>query len=37
MNVAIKPENINTGQTLEGRLSLVTGSTSGIGPMRRRS
>ncbi len=29
MNVAIKPENINTGQTLEGRLSLVTGSTSG--------
>ena len=31
MNVAIKPENVTTGQTLAGKLSLVTGSTSGIG------
>jgi short chain dehydrogenase len=31
MNVAIKPENVGTGQTLVGKLSLVTGSTSGIG------
>ena len=31
MNIAIKPENINTQQTLAGKVSLVTGSTSGIG------
>jgi 3-hydroxybutyrate dehydrogenase len=31
MNVAIKPENVITGRTLAGKLSLVTGSTSGIG------
>jgi 3-hydroxybutyrate dehydrogenase len=31
MNIAIKPENINTRQLLAGRVSLVTGSTSGIG------
>jgi 3-hydroxybutyrate dehydrogenase len=31
MNIAIKPENINTRQPLAGRQSLVTGSTSGIG------
>jgi 3-hydroxybutyrate dehydrogenase len=31
MNVAIKPENINTEQSLTGKVSLVTGSTSGIG------
>ena len=31
MNVAIKPENVTAGQTLAGKLSLVTGSTSGIG------
>ena len=31
MNVAIKPQNVTTGQTLAGKLSLVTGSTSGIG------
>ena len=31
MNIAIKPENINTRETLVGRVSLVTGSTSGIG------
>ena len=31
MNIAIKPENINSQQTLAGKVSLVTGSTSGIG------
>jgi NAD(P)-dependent dehydrogenase (short-subunit alcohol dehydrogenase family) len=31
MNVAIKPENVNTAGVLAGKLSLVTGSTSGIG------
>src|SRR5258708_13561394 len=31
MNVAIKPEDVITRQTLAGKLSLVTGSTSGIG------
>ena len=31
MNIAIKPENINTRETLVGKVSLVTGSTSGIG------
>jgi 3-hydroxybutyrate dehydrogenase len=31
MNIAIKPENINIGQALAGKVSLVTGSTSGIG------
>ena len=31
MNVAIKPQNVTAGQTLAGKLSLVTGSTSGIG------
>jgi 3-hydroxybutyrate dehydrogenase len=31
MNVAIKLEKVNTGQELAGKLSLVTGSTSGIG------
>jgi 3-hydroxybutyrate dehydrogenase len=31
MNIAIKPENINTEQMLIGKVSLVTGSTSGIG------
>src|SRR5215475_5621606 len=31
MNIAIKPENINTREALVGRVSLVTGSTSGIG------
>ena len=31
MNVAIKPENVAARQTLTGKLSLVTGSTSGIG------
>jgi 3-hydroxybutyrate dehydrogenase len=31
MNIAIKPENINTRQTLTGKVSLITGSTSGIG------
>jgi len=31
MNVAINPENVTAGQTLAGRVSLVTGSTSGIG------
>src|SRR5438093_4171325 len=29
MNIAIKPQSL--GQTLAGKLSLVTGSTSGIG------
>src|SRR6516164_4392732 len=31
MNIAIKPENINTREALTGRVSLITGSTSGIG------
>ena len=31
MNIAIKPENINIRQALAGKVSLVTGSTSGIG------
>ena len=31
MNIAIKPENINSQEALVGKLSLVTGSTSGIG------
>jgi 3-hydroxybutyrate dehydrogenase len=31
MNIAIKPQSANGGQTLAGRVSLVTGSTSGIG------
>src|SRR5262249_45162051 len=31
MNIAIQPENINIGQALAGKGSLVTGSTSGIG------
>ena len=31
MNIAIRPENINTQQGLAGKVSLVTGSTSGIG------
>ena len=29
MNIAIRPENINTQQELAGKVSLVTGSTSG--------
>jgi 3-hydroxybutyrate dehydrogenase len=31
MNIAIKSENINSRQTLTGKVSLITGSTSGIG------
>ena len=31
MNIAVKPENINSREALAGRVSLVTGSTSGIG------
>jgi 3-hydroxybutyrate dehydrogenase len=31
MNIAIKPENINTREVLAGKVSLITGSTSGIG------
>jgi 3-hydroxybutyrate dehydrogenase len=31
MNIAIIPDNIKSGGTLAGRVSLVTGSTSGIG------
>ena len=31
MNIAIRPENINIQQELAGKVSLVTGSTSGIG------
>src|SRR5215467_6023245 len=31
MNVAIRPENINAREALAGKVSLVTGSTSGIG------
>ena len=31
MNIAVKPENINSGGALVGKVALVTGSTSGIG------
>ena len=31
MNIAIKSENINIRQVLAGKVSLITGSTSGIG------
>src|SRR5262245_29926340 len=31
MNVAVKPQNVNIERPLAGKLSLVTGSTSGIG------
>jgi 3-hydroxybutyrate dehydrogenase len=31
MNIAIKPENISSREALAGKVSLVTGSTSGIG------
>ena len=31
MNIAIKPENIASREALAGKVSLVTGSTSGIG------
>src|SRR6201982_1562809 len=31
MNIAIRPENLNSTGVLAGKLSLVTGSTSGIG------
>ncbi len=31
MTIAIKQPKLNTGQTLAGKVSLVTGSTSGIG------
>ncbi len=31
MNIAVKPENINSQEALAGKVSLVTGSTSGIG------
>jgi len=31
MNIAVKPENINSGGDLAGKTALVTGSTSGIG------
>ena len=31
MNIAIRPHNSKIGQALEGKVSLVTGSTSGIG------
>ena len=31
MNIAIKPGNINTREALAGKVSLITGSTSGIG------
>jgi 3-hydroxybutyrate dehydrogenase len=31
MNIAVKPGNTNASQSLAGRVSLVTGSTSGIG------
>jgi 3-hydroxybutyrate dehydrogenase len=30
MNIAIKPENISSREALVGKVSLVTGSTSGI-------
>src|SRR6516165_7626941 len=31
MNIAIKSENMNTRQALAGKVSLITGSMSGIG------
>jgi 3-hydroxybutyrate dehydrogenase len=31
MNIAVRPKNINDREVLAGRVSLVTGSTSGIG------
>src|SRR6188472_4102554 len=31
MNNAVRPHNSKIGQALEGKVSLVTGSTSGIG------
>jgi 3-hydroxybutyrate dehydrogenase len=31
LNIAIKSENMNTRQALAGKVSLITGSTSGIG------
>ena len=31
MNIAIKPENLNSREALAGKVSLITGSTSGIG------
>jgi 3-hydroxybutyrate dehydrogenase len=31
MNIAVKPENISSREALAGKVSLVTGSTSGIG------
>ena len=31
MNIAIKPENLASREALAGKVSLVTGSTSGIG------
>src|SRR6516165_9066649 len=31
MNIAIKPENIGSGEALARKVSLITGSTSGIG------
>jgi len=31
MNIAVKPEDIKTRQAVAGKVSLVTGSTSGIG------
>jgi 3-hydroxybutyrate dehydrogenase len=31
MNIAVKPENIDSREALTGKVSLVTGSTSGIG------
>src|SRR5262249_8990302 len=31
MNIAVKLENINSREALAGKVSLVTGSTSGIG------
>ena len=31
MNIAVKPENINSRAALAGKVALVTGSTSGIG------
>ena len=31
MTIAFRPENINTREVLAGKVSLVTGSTSGIG------
>ena len=31
MNIAVKPEDIKGSQTLARKVSLITGSTSGIG------